>query len=91
MKKQIVGFILGTLFGGVIIFTIGADSQHPTAWDYKVVYDSMQYTAPGFCEDVIKKVATNGWEVVSAQVIPPTDPTALVGAHVYVVLKHPKQ
>jgi len=43
MKKQISGFILGTLLACAIIFTIAADNRHPAAWDYKVVDKELQY------------------------------------------------
>ena len=91
IKINPTSFILGAVLGGLAIFTIAADSQHPTAWSYKVAYDSLEYYSPGCYEQVLTKVATNGWEVVSGQLIPPSDPTALTGAHVYVILRHPKQ
>ena len=91
IKINPVSFILGAILGGLAIFTIAADSQRSSVWDYKVAYDSLQYNSYGYYEQVLNKVATNGWEVVSAQLIPPSDPAALTGAHVYVVLRHSKQ
>ena len=91
IKINPTSFILGAVLGGLAIFTIAADSQRPTVWDYKVTYDSLKYCTSGDYQQVLNKVATNGWEVVSGQLIPASDPTDLTGAHVYVVLRHPKQ
>ena len=91
MKKHITGFILGTLFGGVVIFTIGADSQRPVAWDYKVVIETLKYDQQDYYSDVLKKVATNGWEIVSTQVVPKTSEiVSTESAGLYIVLRHQK-
>ena len=89
MKKQISGFILGALFGGVVIFTIAADSSHPTVWEYKAVNEkvpSYLYTK------TLNDATTNGWELVSSQIIlkEPETPS-LSDSVVFMVLKHPKQ
>jgi hypothetical protein len=95
MKKLIkinpASFILGAVLGGLGIFTIAADSQHPITWEYKVVGDDLQYNVPWAYSAYINQTATNGWEVVSSQLFPPADPNALKGARAFVVLRHPKQ
>jgi hypothetical protein len=92
MKKQIVGFVLGTLFGGVVIFTIGADSQRPVTWDYRVVIEDLKYDQPDYYTAALKQVATNGWEIVSTQVVPKTSEfVSTESAGLYIVLRHQKQ
>jgi hypothetical protein len=96
MKKQIAGFILGMLLGGVIIFTVASDDQHPRTWDYKVVITDLKYNVYTCYTDALKQAATNGWEVVSSQVVPNSseivsteNSTASVG--LYIVLRRPEQ
>jgi len=91
IKINPTGFILGAVLGGVAIFTIAADNQHPIIWEYKVVADDLQYNVPWAYSALINQTATNGWEVVSSQLFPPADPNALKGARAYVVLRHAKQ
>ena len=88
IKINPTSFILGAILGGVAIFTIAADSQRPTAWDYKVVYDGLKYNNYAVYTDLLNQTATNGWEVVSAQLIPRPD---FPGPEAWIVLKHPKQ
>lgn len=67
MKKQIVGFVLGTFFGGVVIFTIGADNQRPVAWDYKVVAGHVSsYPNNPSLQELLNQASTNGWQVAAA-------------------------
>jgi hypothetical protein len=79
------------VLGGLVIFTIAADSQHSITWEYKVVDGDLQYNVPWAYSTLINQTATNGWEVVSSQLFPPADPNALNGAHAYVVLRRSKQ
>lgn len=89
-----MSFILGVIVGGLAIFTVGADfsgdKSQTVGWSYRVAYDGLQYDSPGYYEQYLNKVATNGWEVVSGQLFHSADGT-LEGAHVYVVLRHLKQ
>lgn len=97
MKKQISSFIIGALFGGILIFTMAADSRHPAAWDYKVVYEALKYNQYQSYSDALNEAATNGWEVVSSQVFPnsfPNSPGEIAGTErvgLCIVLRHPKQ
>jgi hypothetical protein len=92
MKKHITGFILGTLFGGIVIFTIGASSQQPQPWNYRVVSTELKYNQQDYYADALKQVATNGWEVVSTQVVPKSpEIVSTESAGLYIVLRHSKQ
>jgi hypothetical protein len=91
MKKQISGFILGALFGGAAIFTIAADSHNPTAWDYKAVIEQLPYNQHDYYSQALNQAATNGWEIVSTQIVPKSSEivsTENVG--LYIILRHPK-
>ena len=91
MKKQITGFILGVLFGGVAIFTIAADSHRPAPWDYKAVIEQLPYNQHDFYSDALNQAATNGWEIVSSQVVPKSpDIVSTESVGLYIVLRHPK-
>ena len=90
IKLNPASFILGAILGGVAIFTVAADKAQTTEWSYRAAYDGLEYDSPGYYEQYLNKVATNGWEVVSGQLFHPTDGT-LVGAHVYVILRHSKK
>jgi hypothetical protein len=91
IKINSTSFILGAVLGGLAIFTVAADSHHANTWEYKVVADDLPYNVPWAYSALINQAATNGWEVVSSQLFPPTDPSGLKGARAFVVLKHPKQ
>ena len=80
-------FLLGAVLGGLAIFTIAADSQHPPHWQYQAVQGDLQYNVPWAYSALLNQTATNGWELVSAQLFPPADPNDLKGAHAYMVLR----
>jgi hypothetical protein len=94
MKKQIVGFILGTLFGGVLIFTLGADSQRATAWEYRVMEEDVACVASAHYNlalATLAKTETNGWEFVSVQIVPkPSEPSPCIPGTVFMVQKRAK-
>lgn len=98
IKINPTSFILGAVLGGLTIFTTAAESPNPTVWSYKVEYDALIFDSPGHYSQFLNKVATNGWEIVSTQFVPPTGVKDTSGApfgdeskaHVYVVLRHPK-
>jgi hypothetical protein len=93
MKKQINGFILGMLLGGAIIFTIAADNRHPATWDYKVMDEELKYNQHDYYSEALNQAATNGWEIVSSQIVPKSSDvmSSTESVRLYIVLRHPKQ
>ena len=91
IKINPTSFILGAVAGGLALFTIAADSQRPSNWEYKVVAGDLQYNTPWAYSAFINQAASNGWDVVGSQLFRPADPSDLNGAHAFVVLRHPKQ
>jgi hypothetical protein len=89
--KNSTSFILGVLVGGLAIFTIAADSHHSTDWRYRVVEQDAKYFTQNCGEDEIAKAATNGWEFVSAQIIPNPPGGVMDGARVMIIQKQPKE
>ena len=87
IKVNPKSFILGTVFGGLAILTIAA--KRPAVWSYKVVEEKM----PAYLyEKTVNNAATNGWELVSSQIVlkEPGNPN-LSDSVVYMVLKQPKR
>ena len=58
-KIDIKSLVFGALLGAVVLFSIGA-ATGTGQWDYKIVY------GPGGLEQQVRKVAGDGWEVVSS-------------------------
>ncbi len=89
IKVNPKSFIFGALFGGLVILTVAAESQRPTIWNYKVV---VQKVPSYLYEKTVNDAATNGWELVSSQIVlrEPETPS-LSDSVVYMVLKQPKR
>ena len=92
LKIHPASFILGAVFAGVAVFAIGADSHHPTVWKYRVVEQDMRYTTYAEATEAIGRAqaATNGWEFVSAQIIP-TPGDVFAGAKMWIIQRQPEQ
>lgn len=81
---------MGAVLGGVAIFTVAADNHPPTVWEYNATYEQI----PAYLyTKTLNKTTTNGWELVSSQIIPKSPGAALSTDDVvlYMVLRHPKQ
>jgi hypothetical protein len=91
IKINPTSFILGAVFGGVAIFTVAADSHHPTDWRYRVVEQDCRYFTYGDYTEAIAKSATNDWEFVSAQIIPKSSEDVFEGARVMIIQKQAKE
>jgi hypothetical protein len=91
IKISPASFILGAVFGGLAIFTMGADTHRPTDWNYRVVEEDIKYFQKDYCADVINKAATNSWEFVSAQIIPNPPGDIFDGAKVIIIQRQAKQ
>ena len=89
--KNSTSFILGALVGGFAIFTIAADSSHQTEWRYRVVEEDAKYFTHNCGTEEIAQAATNGWEFVSAQIIPNPPGGVMDGARVMIIQKQPKE
>ncbi len=89
--KNLTSFVLGAIVGGIAIFTIAAESHHPTAWSYRVVEQDAKYATFGDYTEAIAKSATNGWEFVSAQFIPNPPGGTFDGARVMIIQKQAKE
>ena len=88
--KNSTSFTLGAIVGGLAIFTIAAASQHQTEWRYRVVEEDAKYFTKDCGTEEIARAATNGWEFVSAQIIPNPPGGVMDGARVMVIQKQPK-
>lgn len=89
MKINPASFICGAVLSGLAIFTIAADSRRPTNWEYKAEYEQVK----GYqCTTTLNEAATNGWELVTSQIIPKSrgEALSLDDVVVYVVLRHKK-
>jgi hypothetical protein len=71
IKINPTSFILGAVLGGLAIFTIAADSQHPTVWNYRVIEQGILFPSDKDDTEALARYtsATNGWEFVSAQIL----------------------
>ncbi len=90
-KISPASFILGAIFGGLAIFTVGADSHQSTAWNYRVVEEDTKYFQKDSCADAIASAATNNWDFVSAQIIPNPPGGVFDGARIMIIQRQPKQ
>ena len=71
--KTFTSFILGAVVGGLAIFTIAADSHHPTTLEYRAVGEDVAFKSASWYNLALTKLAktsTNGWEFVSVQIVP---------------------
>jgi len=91
IKINPTSFILGAVFGGLAIFTVAAGNQHPTDYRYRVVEQDAKYFTSTCGTEEIAKAATNGWEFVSAQIIPNPPGGVMDGARVMIIQKQPKE
>jgi hypothetical protein len=89
--KNSTSFILGVFVGGFAIFTIAADSHHQTEWRYRVVEEDARYFTHVCGTEEIARAATNGWEFVSAQIIPNPPGGVMDGARVMIIQKQPNE
>ena len=89
--KNLTSFVLGAVVGGIAIFTIASDSHHSTDWRYRVVEQDAKYFTSTCGTEEIAKAATNGWEFVSAQIIPNPPGGVMDGARVMIIQKQPKE
>ncbi len=89
IKVNPKSFILGAVLGALVIFTIAAESQRSTVWNYRVV----EQKVPAYLyEKTITDTATNGWELVSSQIVlKERENPSLSDSVVYMVLKQPKR
>jgi hypothetical protein len=89
IKITPMSFILGAVFGGLVIFTIAAQSQRPNVWNYRVV----EQKVPAYLyEKTVNDAATNGWELVSSQIIlKQPENASLSDSVVYLLLKQPRR
>lgn len=91
LRIHATSFALGVIFGGVAIFTIAADNNHQSpAWRYRVVEQDAKYFTSNCGTAEIAQAATNGWEFVSAQIIPNPPGGVMDGARVMIVQKQPQ-
>ncbi len=88
IKVNPKSFILGAVFGGLAILMIAAESKRPVVWNYRVVQEKV----PAYLyEKTVNDAATNGWELVSSQIIlKETGTPSLSDGIIYMVLKQPK-
>lgn len=91
IKINPTSFILGAVFGGFAIFTVAADGQHHMDYRYRVVEQGAKYFTSTCGTEEIAKAATNGWEFVSAQIIPNPPGGVFDGAKVMIIQKQPKE
>lgn len=91
IKINPTSFILGAVFGGLVIFTVAADNHHHTDWRYRVVEQDAKYFTHDCGTEEIARAATNGWEFVSAQIIPNPPGGVMDGARVMIIQKQPKE
>ena len=91
LRINAMSFVLGAVFGGVAIFTIAADSHQPPAWRYRVVEQDAKYFTHDCGTEEIARAATNGWEFVSAQIIPNPPGGVMDGARVMIIQKQPNE
>jgi hypothetical protein len=76
IKINPTSFILGAVLGGLIIFTIGADSQHTPAWNYIAIEKKLSVKPPflDYTGALNQTAAENkGSEIVSSQFFPGDD------------------
>jgi hypothetical protein len=71
IKINSTSFILGAVLGGLAIFTIAAESQHPTVWDYRVIEQGIMFPSDKDDTEALARYTktTNGWEFVSVQML----------------------
>lgn len=94
IKINPASFILGAIVGGITIFTIAADSQHPAVWNYKVVEKTTSYKPPfldyaGALNQAV--VENNGWDIVGSQFIPDNTRDAFKENIIKIVLRQPRK
>jgi hypothetical protein len=90
IQINLTSFILGAVFGGLAVFTV-AVGHRPTHWRYRVVEQDAKYFHHECGTEEIAKAATNGWEFVSAQIIPNPPGGVMDGARVMIIQKQPKE
>lgn len=89
--KNSTSFILGVVVGSLAIFTIAAGSHHQTEWRYRVVEEDAKYFTKDCGTEEIAKATTDGWEFVSAQIIPNPPGGVMDGAKVMIIQKQPNE
>jgi hypothetical protein len=89
LRINATSFVLGAVFGGAAIFTIAADNRQPAAWRYRVVEQDAKYFTHDCGTEEIAKATTNGWDFVSAQIIPNPPGGVMDGARIMIIQKQP--
>ena len=84
---MMVLFIAATLVSGCV-----TSHSNAKAWDYKVVDRELAVNNGGYYALALKQAATDGWQVVSSQIIPKSsDEIDQQSVRLYIVLRHAKE
>lgn len=92
IKINPASFIFGAILGGITVFTIAADSQHPAVWNYRVVEKTTSFKPPflDYAGALNQAVAENrGWDIVGSQFMPDNTHGAFPENTIKIVLRQP--
>ena len=93
IKINPTSFILGAVLGGLAVFTIAADSQHPPVWNYMVVEKTTSMKPPflDYAGALNQAAVENkGWDIVGSQFIPDDTRDAFKNDTIKIVLRQAK-